>query len=243
MLFSHPEIAARMTQGFECAWESVRPAPRATIDFGDGRVLERTLHGNVATYFCTSRGEVYDLLPGLAEPREFARRLDQAVRLARGLSQEAGRVVEPGRARPAFPGSAIDPGDPRARRSSLVSAWHRSLAATRGAPEPLERDPVNIPDYSKMRVERRIDLSLAPPLAAHDAETLRLDSLHNRRERYPLASELWLAHPFARPADITRAVYRTLLGVDLDDPFLGLAPDVLGGEVGRHGALAPASAQ
>ena len=234
MLFSHPEIAARMTQGFECAWESVRPVPRATIDFGNGRVLERTLHGNVATYFCTSRGEVYDLLPGLAEPEEFARRLDQAVRLARALSQETWSVPEPGRARPAFPGSVIALDDAGTRRSSLVSAWHRALAATRGAVEPLAGDPVPVPDFSKMRVERRVELSFSPSLAAHDAETLRLDTLHNRRERYPLASELLLAHPFARPADVTREVYRKLLGVDLDDPFLGLAPDVLGGEVGRH---------
>jgi hypothetical protein len=29
-------------------------------------------------------------------------------------------------------------------------------------------------------------------------------------------------------------VYGSLLHVDLDDPYLGLAPDVLGGEIGRH---------
>ena len=40
--------------------------------------------------------------------------------------------------------------------------------------------------------------------------------------------------PLARPAEIQGLVYRELLHVDLDDPYLGLAPDVLGGELGRH---------
>ena len=40
MLFSQPELAAFLSATFECAWESVRPVPHATIDFGDGRTLE-----------------------------------------------------------------------------------------------------------------------------------------------------------------------------------------------------------
>src|SRR5262245_47980613 len=77
-----------MSSSFECAWESVRPVPRVSIDFGDGHTLERTLHGNVVTYFCTPEGEVFDLVPGLVDPREYVRRLEQAVRLGRALNEQ-----------------------------------------------------------------------------------------------------------------------------------------------------------
>src|SRR5262245_58426354 len=67
-----------MGNDFECAWQSVRPVPRVTIDFGDGRTLERTLHGNVATFFCTAEGRVFDVAPGVGTPEDFLARLAQA---------------------------------------------------------------------------------------------------------------------------------------------------------------------
>ena len=221
-----------MTSAFECAWESVRPVPRVTIDFGDGRTLERTLHGNVVTYFCTSNGEVFDLVPGLVDAQEYLRRLDQAMRLSRYFRLAPLLAMEEGTSEPT--------GDPA---HGLLTDWHRALVALRESDVPLDRDPVPVPDHSKFFVERRLDDALLPPLAARDAESLRLDTLHNRLHRYPLASELWLEHPHVRPGEITLEVYRRLLGVDLDDPYLGLAPDVLGGELGRHGPSSAGAAQ
>jgi hypothetical protein len=42
-----------------------------TIDFGDGRKLERTLTGNSAHYVLTSDGQPLDVLPGLYSPHAF----------------------------------------------------------------------------------------------------------------------------------------------------------------------------
>lgn len=67
---------------FAAAWQSMRPVPRLTIDFGDGRKLERTLRGNIATYLCTSDGHVIDVVPGLCDPATFLARLREAVRIA-----------------------------------------------------------------------------------------------------------------------------------------------------------------
>ena len=217
-----------MSQSFECAWESVRPVPHVTIDFGDGRKLERTLHGNVVTYFCTSSGEVFDLLPGLVDAREYMRRLDQATRLRRAMAMEPMRA----------PSDPTQPTDwhgtrTRAAQQRLAQSWHEALAQKRGREALFTHDPIQVFDGSKFRVEHKLDLSLVP-LADHDAESLRQDTRHNRSERYPLASQLWLEHPLAQPREITGEVYRRLLNVDLDDPYLGLAPDVLGGEIGRR---------
>ena len=52
--------------------------PRVTIDFGGGNVINRTLHGNIATYVCTADGHVLDVLPGVYAPDAY---LDQLKRL------------------------------------------------------------------------------------------------------------------------------------------------------------------
>src|SRR5262245_52865417 len=117
-----------MSQSFECAWESARPVPHVTIDFGDGHVLERTLRGNIVTYLRTARGEVFDLIPGLVDAREYARRLAQALRLYRAGTTRMLLPVEPGTCTldgsngvampaPAFP-------DPM---PELVRRWHQTI--------------------------------------------------------------------------------------------------------------------
>ena len=81
MLFSNETVAAAINNQFEPAWESVRPVPRVTIDFGNGKVVRRTLHGNVATYVTSADGRVLDVLPGIYEPVTFVARLDEFVKL------------------------------------------------------------------------------------------------------------------------------------------------------------------
>ena len=75
MLFSNQEIADFINENFEPAWESVRPVPRITIDFGNGTVINRTLHGNVATYICNAEQVVQDVLPGVYSKAGYLQQL------------------------------------------------------------------------------------------------------------------------------------------------------------------------
>ena len=75
MLFSDESVANVINLQFEPVWVSVRDVPLITIDFGNGKVIRRTLHGNVATYACTSEGFVLDALPGIYEPKTYIDRL------------------------------------------------------------------------------------------------------------------------------------------------------------------------
>jgi hypothetical protein len=77
VLFSRPDVSSFINQNFEPVWESVRPVPTVTIDFGNGTVVTRTLHGNIATYLCTADGCVIDILPGVYEPATYLDFLDQ----------------------------------------------------------------------------------------------------------------------------------------------------------------------
>ncbi len=76
ILYSNEEIARTLREKFILHWESVRPAPRVTIDFGDGRKLERTLTGNSIHYVLDPDGQPLEALPGLYGPAAFRRQLD-----------------------------------------------------------------------------------------------------------------------------------------------------------------------
>lgn len=76
ILYSNEEIAKTLREKFVLHWQSVRPAPRVTIDFGDGRKLERTLTGNSIHYVLDPDGQPLEALPGLYGPAAFRRHLD-----------------------------------------------------------------------------------------------------------------------------------------------------------------------
>lgn len=75
ILYTDPNVARLLRENFVLHWQSVRPAPRITIDYGDGRKLVRTITGNSIHYLLDSEGRVLDALPGLYDPGEFAQYL------------------------------------------------------------------------------------------------------------------------------------------------------------------------
>jgi hypothetical protein len=93
ILYSNAEVSKTLREHFILHWESERPAPRVTIDFGDGRKLERTLTGNSIHYVLDSRGRVIDALPGLCGPRAFLRSLSQIEAAAKAPEQQANHVT------------------------------------------------------------------------------------------------------------------------------------------------------
>lgn len=78
ILYPNAEISNILRERFILHWKSVRPAPRVTIDFGDGRKLQRTITGNSIHYILDSEGRVIDALPGLYGPKAFTKALLEA---------------------------------------------------------------------------------------------------------------------------------------------------------------------
>jgi hypothetical protein len=70
-LYSNADISKYLRENYILHWKSVRPAPRITIDFGDGRKIERTITGNSIHYILDSNGNIIDALPGLYTPAIF----------------------------------------------------------------------------------------------------------------------------------------------------------------------------
>jgi hypothetical protein len=86
-LYANREISKLLRDHFILHWKSVRPVPRLTIDYGDGRVLERTITGNSVHYLLDADGTVIDALPGLLSPGEFLSILHDELGVARRATE------------------------------------------------------------------------------------------------------------------------------------------------------------
>ncbi len=221
MLFSDDTVAKLINDRFEPAWQSVRPVPTVRIDFGDGRVVTRTLHGNIATYVCRPDGRVLDVLPGVYDPVGYAAQLDQMLKLFEYVEQ-----------------SSVE-------QSAVLADYHRRQAkslAEHGMRETLKRMPLGV-SISGRELGVRIVLQPAerlhargrmargrPPIGDHlrDAsrfsrpDLLEQDTRINETVRRPLVHRYLAEHPDVTPEQITNWLYREVLKADLDDPYLGL---------------------
>lgn len=106
VLYANKELSQYLGDNFVLQWTSERPVPRITIDFGDGRKLERTITGNSVHYVLDAQGRPLDALPGVYAPGHFRAALDKA------------RVLH---------GELKDKAD--TQRDALVSLYHASRAA------------------------------------------------------------------------------------------------------------------
>jgi len=127
VLYSNAQMATMLRERFILHWQSVRPVPRVTIDFGDGRKLERTLTGNSIHYILDANGRPLDALPGLYGFWSFFRGLEQAEEIfkqLRGLDEQRSRL-------------ALD-NYHRARIAAITDAWVKDTGNSGGKiPEAL----------------------------------------------------------------------------------------------------------
>jgi hypothetical protein len=88
-LYPNAEISKILRDRFILHWESVRPAPKVTVDFGDGRRLERTVTGNSIHYILDASGQPIEAIPGLYGPQAFLKHLLAAETAAQTYRQSS----------------------------------------------------------------------------------------------------------------------------------------------------------
>jgi hypothetical protein len=93
-LYANAEISAYLREHYILHWESVGPVPKISIDFSDGRHLERTITGNSAHYILDEDGRPIDIIPGLYEPASFLRVIKSGQSLAESLWKTAPELRE-----------------------------------------------------------------------------------------------------------------------------------------------------
>jgi hypothetical protein len=88
-LYANQDVSRFLRERFILYWSSERPVPHVTIDYGDGRRLERTATGNSAHYILDENGNVLDVLPGLYAPTAFVRELEGSLALAASVRDKS----------------------------------------------------------------------------------------------------------------------------------------------------------
>ncbi len=92
VLYANERVSQELRDRFVLHWQSERPVPKVTVDFGDGRRLVGTVTGNSIHYVLDSNGRLVDALPGLYGPAAFLRHLNEAGEEARALAAVSGEV-------------------------------------------------------------------------------------------------------------------------------------------------------
>jgi hypothetical protein len=82
VLYANRELSRVLRDEVVLHWSSERPAPRVTIDMGDGRRMERTVAGNSIHYLLDADGQPFAAIPGLVGPAAFRRELLAALPIA-----------------------------------------------------------------------------------------------------------------------------------------------------------------
>ncbi|MBL9104805.1 MAG: hypothetical protein JNL82_27925 [Myxococcales bacterium] len=165
LLYPDPTVGAILREQFVLHWQSERPAPKITIDLGDGRSVETTITGNSVHYVLDAAGRPVDALPGLVEPAVFADGLRRAGALARAAAALEGEAF-----------AAVVRRHHEARLGALVRAWDDEMRAigqpSRTPPQPRLAAPEPAPRagraapiaVGKMAVEAPLLRGLGEPV-------------------------------------------------------------------------------
>ena len=78
MTFSDSRVVAAIKKDFRPVWESVSPIRKVTFELGEGRKVKGAVTGEIALYFCTPEGKVFDILPGLQSPAATLKAIEEA---------------------------------------------------------------------------------------------------------------------------------------------------------------------
>lgn len=161
-LYPNADVASRMQRDFVLHWSSERPVPVVTIDFGDGRVVRRTITGNSIHYLLDPQGRVVDAIPGLYGPKRFAMSLDRGSSLAMRAA-----------ALPAEQRAAVLLEAHRRDVSDARSAWSDLAADARyDAGPPLLEGP-RVPIGKPSPVPAMVAIPMAAPKAMAEAPIAR----------------------------------------------------------------------
>lgn len=225
MLFSNEIVATQINLYFEPVWESVRAVPMVTIDFGNGTVVRRTLHGNVATYVCNAQGHVLDILPGIYEPPTYVDRLKQLHLVHKMVAQTGygGDVdaILQNYHRRQFEALQSEGTHLRLEEHTRFSIT-RAEGPTRIILQPARRIAArgNVPPGAAAVHVSTNRKNVPDDLASWEA--LARDTEVNEVVRRKAIHEYLTDKSGLRPADVKNWIYREVLHADLDDPYLGL---------------------
>lgn len=249
-LYPDPKVNGLLRERFVLYWSSERPVPVVTIDFGDGRILKRTLGGNSVHYVLDEQGRPIDALPGLYSADEFVLQLkrdldlnhklagltgsDWEETLAASHRQAAEALAQEWKQRLSQAG--LDAGIMPESADELVWDKLAAVAPVKLSPQVVSAISSKAPPIQQAERITASKAAVETPLVralARLRESIARDTL---RDEFDLHKRIhgWFCEggaPVTRSFDALNAsVYSRLFLTPRSDPWLGMAPaDVYSG--------------
>lgn len=241
-LYANEEISHTLRENFVLHWQSVRPAVKVTVDFGDGRKLETTVTGNSLHFLLDANGRPLDALPGLYGPKAFARWLASGQMLHREMSSAAPnawqtQLTEAHRNRLTLLNATWQnchnelalPDEPSALGDadwSKVALQHAGDAELDAASKALIR--AQNPDAVRAGRLARSKAFVEDPLARmfrNLQQTIAIDTVRNEFTLHRKIHEWFVAGQVADDVTaLNERIYAELFLTPSSDPWLGLMP-------------------
>jgi hypothetical protein len=175
-LYANAEVSAYLRDHFVLHWKSVRPVPKITVDFGDGRAIERTITGNSIHYVLDVHGRPADALAGLYGAKAFLAGLARAEAMAKRAASLGDNDM-----------FAVLRDFHRTRAAVVASEWERDLARLNPPVAPV--DAVGFADSLSSLSLAGVTISPAQPArAVMPAATVAVSSAPSAYAAMPLAA-------------------------------------------------------
>lgn len=194
LLYPEPAVQRAMRESFVLHWQSLRPVPKVTIDFGDGRALTRTITGNSLHAVLRPNGSPADAVLGLLSSDAFVHALERSLPMARSTSD-----------------------------GELARLHALALRDPPVLPE-VKVEPDRLFDASKMAMTKHMVESPILMQLRRLEGTLAQDTRTNELELHPRLHRAFAQGPRWSDANaMVDWIYEELFLMPPDDPWLGLA--------------------
>jgi hypothetical protein len=201
-LYPDPTVSNLLREKFVLHWSSERPVPVVTIDYGDGRVLKRTVTGNSVHYVLDATARPIDALPGLYSAEAFVKTLKESLAMV-----DAGPEMLRALHRAAKPVVLSKPASLSPEVVAMVKAKAPPVeaASARTVSKAFVEDPL-------VRLIRNLEASIAE-------DTVRNETvLHRQLHQWFATGQV------GDMVTLNQRVYAELFLTPASDPWLGLAP-------------------
>jgi hypothetical protein len=174
VLYANRKVSDYLRESFILLWSSERPVPRVTIDFGDGRVIERTITGNAVHYVLDAQGRPLDAIPGLYGPGAFLRAIHQGWELHSALEGFPDELRAELLRKHHQVRADVNARNLAAYRQSAARQWPSSVRAPSARPTAAEAGAIAL---TKSGIELSMVQSVAVPEPPDGAEWQRIARL------------------------------------------------------------------
>jgi hypothetical protein len=234
---SNPDVIKFLTNEVVPYWESVGPVPKVTIELADGRVIKRTLGGNIVTYLLSPAGEVYDAFPGVYTPENYLSEIHKTLEVIKSNQdilawhrQELADAAKTEETRMTMSKAVVE--------SPLLNALGgvRSAKQTKDSTTAFHDYATRLQDISKIAATiPELRSAILSDVQSKDPNEIgraavELDSRNNLKLIRPAVHLLFTSYKNLPSIQQCRdQIYEDILHVPIHDPYLGLADAIVPG--------------